>query len=112
MDASSGTMYVWCIVVLDSKFYILEISQHTPRLTVACDGHPVATIVFTLGYLVRSIGIIGVCSEEMIESECRLGHGIVTVVEKRCEHGSSVGIGAFMERYDADACVVENVLMH
>jgi hypothetical protein len=52
MDASSGTMYVWWIVVLDSKFYILEISQHTPRLTVACDGHPVATIVFTVGYLV------------------------------------------------------------
>ena len=31
MDASSGTMYVWCIVVLDSKFYILEISQHKDR---------------------------------------------------------------------------------
>jgi hypothetical protein len=48
----------------------------------------------------------------MIDSECGLGDGIVTVVEKRCEHGSPVSIGAFMERCDADACVVENVLLY
>ena len=48
----------------------------------------------------------------MIESECCLGDGIVTVVEKGCDHGSPVSIGAFMERYDADACVVENVLLY
>jgi hypothetical protein len=95
-----------------SKFYILEIAQHTPRLTVACDGHPVATIVFTEGYLVRFICFIGVCSEEGIYSECCFVEGVITVVVKRCEHGFHVSMRPFVEWYDAGPGVVEDVLVY